>query len=205
MNSDPLGLFGGSVNPSTAPTPNSGPAPAKDQTSSVLLMMLIGVLVFVAWQNFRPDGGDDRDRDDRQDTVRNLTGARLIFVTELQNQTADNLEVWDAMPAIEKETGLLRSMKLDEEMREAESLIAFGESAGVKPPLMVLIDKDRKNKLAVASFPETGGMAAVTKFLGVKVSGPRGPPEVQPDDQPCCEPAQPIRPAQCRPSPSESR
>lgn len=152
MSSDPLGLFEAKQAPSPVAQPQSG-------GWGLAAFVLVIVLAVVAWDKFGHGGSDDSGGDERG----SLRGSMVVFVTELQKPSLANLEAWDAMKDFEQARGMARSMRLDEEMPEAQGAVSYAASKGVEPPLMVLV-KD-KAFVDAAPFSEDATLADVEAWL----------------------------------------
>jgi hypothetical protein len=169
---DPLDLFGGgSGGKSLQSQPKQ---PSALSLNSIISIALLGLVVFLAYQRFAPDFFGDRKRqkdeqkdekrdekkDEKQDIVPKIEGKTLIFIHERDPQPIEHDLLLREMPAYTAKNGL-QFRALDDDMPEAEPLLAFAKLKGIDPPCVIMTGKDDKPASVIPWPKDVSGLEAL--------------------------------------------
>jgi hypothetical protein len=163
---DPLGLFS---QPQPAPKP-----PTTSSLSTIISIALLGLVVFLAYQRFAPDFFGDKEhqkdeqkdqkrdekKDEKQDIAPKIEGKTLIFVHERDPQPIEHDLLLREIPGYTAQKSL-QFRVLDDDMPEAQPLLAFAKLKGIDSPCVILTDRNDKPASVIPWPKDVFGLEAL--------------------------------------------
>ncbi|MEM9645612.1 MAG: hypothetical protein AAF989_11525 [Planctomycetota bacterium] len=158
INSEMDGIFGAVPEPTLIPSADlAGPVPTKPASVNWFLLVIVAATAFYLGsrsQGFQRDDGqsddsvivvddEDQDREGDDEPSIDLNGARLVFVFERLNPTADARILMDwSRDELCPAKGMVH-IELDDEQEPAAPLMGYAVGRGFAAPAMFLI-KDKQ-------------------------------------------------------------